>query len=225
MRHDELVCVRLELGLEVGDLDVASLVAGHHHHVDAGHGRAGGVGAVGRGRDQADPAMVVASAGVVGLDGQQAGQLALGAGVGLQRHRVVAGDLGQPALQLGDELAVADGLVAGRERVDRSELGPGHRDHLGGGVQLHGARAQRDHGAVQGQVAVGQAAQVAQHAVSEWCRWKTGWVRIGELAHQVRRDVLGLGADRGIELVDRCLDAERGPAPTRPPRGWWSRPG
>ena len=44
------------------------------------------------------------------------------------------------------------------------KTGPGDGDHLTGGVELHGARAQRDHAAVQCQVLVGQLADVTQHA-------------------------------------------------------------
>ena len=40
-----------------------------------------------RRRDQADVALVVAAGAVVAADGQQAGELALRPGVGLQRHR------------------------------------------------------------------------------------------------------------------------------------------
>jgi len=38
------------------------------------------------------------------------------------------------------------GLVERCERVHVSNLGPGHGPHLRGGVELHGARAQRNHG-------------------------------------------------------------------------------
>ena len=97
-------------------------------------------------------------------DRQQPGQLALRAGVGLHAHRVVPGHLGQPPLQLGDQLARSPAVCVGRrERVDVGELRPGHRLHLGGGVELHRARAERDHAAVQRVVPVGQPAQVAQH--------------------------------------------------------------
>ncbi|MNS81195.1 hypothetical protein D3C72_1149020 [compost metagenome] len=44
-----------------------------------------------------------------------------------------------------------------------AELGPGHRDHLGGGVELHGAGAERDHGVVQGQILGFETVDVAQH--------------------------------------------------------------
>ena len=53
-------------------------------------------------------------------DGQEAGVLALAAGVGLQRHLVVAGDLGQgPPPGRRSSLPVAGGLVGGGEGVDR----------------------------------------------------------------------------------------------------------
>ncbi|KAG1535162.1 hypothetical protein G6F50_015375 [Rhizopus delemar] len=99
----------------------------------------------------------------VAADRQQAGVFALRARVGLQADVVVAGDLAQRGRQAINQLVVALALRSGCERVDQRELGPGDRDHLGGGVQRHGARAQRDHRAIQGQILVGQAAQVAQH--------------------------------------------------------------
>ena len=47
--------------------------------------------------------------------------------------------------------------------MDVGELWPGDGDHLAGGIELHGATAQRDHAAVQGQVLVAEAADIAQH--------------------------------------------------------------
>ena len=85
------------------------------------------------------------------------------AGVRLQGAGVVAGDRAQPALQVADQLGVARGVGRRRERVQPGELRPGDRLHLGGGVQLHRAGAERDHRPVERHVAVGQAAQVAQH--------------------------------------------------------------
>ncbi|MCY1406434.1 hypothetical protein D9M71_217010 [compost metagenome] len=43
------------------------------------------------------------------------------------------------------------------------ELRPGDGDHLAGGVELHGAGAQRDHRLVQRQVLVLQLLEVTQH--------------------------------------------------------------
>ena len=100
---------------------------------------------------------------VVGADGQQPGQLALRPGVRLDGDPVVAGHLGQPALELVDQAPVAGGVLGGRERVQVGEAGQAHRLHLGGGVELHRAGAERDHAAVEGVVAGRQPAQVAQH--------------------------------------------------------------
>ena len=138
-------------------------VAADHDHAHAGHDRAGGVGAVGGGGDQADVAGMVAAAVVPGADGEQAGILALAAGVGLERDGVEAGDLLEPGLEVAEQGLVAGGLVLRREGVEVGELGPGDRDHLGGGVELHGAGAERDHRAVEGDVLGLEAAQVAQH--------------------------------------------------------------
>ena len=91
------VAVRVDLRAQVVEVDVAVVVAGDDDHAHAGHHGARGVGAVRGRRDQADVAARVAARAVVGADRQQAGELALRAGVRLQRHGVVAGDLGQPA--------------------------------------------------------------------------------------------------------------------------------
>ena len=48
-------------------------------------------------------------------------------------------DLNTQTFQLVDQLKVALGLLERRERMDVGELGPGHRLHLSGGVELHGA--------------------------------------------------------------------------------------
>ncbi|MNM52925.1 hypothetical protein D3C81_640150 [compost metagenome] len=160
-QRSQLRPVLLGLELQVGDIDVATLVAVDHHHPHAGHLRRGRVGAMGRRRDQAYIAPCLATAGVVGADRQQAGILTLGTGIGLQRHGVIAGGRAEHGLQFIGQLAVTLRLLSRGEWVQGAELGPGDRDHLAGGIELHGARAERDHAAVQGQVLVGQAAQVA----------------------------------------------------------------
>ena len=113
--------------------------------------------------NEADVAMRLAAARVPGLDREQARVLALRAGIRLQRHRRVAGDRAQHPLEVGDELAIAFRLVGRRERVNIGERRPRHRNHLARRVQLHRARAERDHRAVERDVAVGETAQVAQH--------------------------------------------------------------
>ena len=163
--HDrrQAVGVGLALGAQVVEVDRAVVGGRHHDDPHAGHHRGRGVGAVGRGRDQADVALSRAVGAVVGADRQQPGELALRPGVGLDRDPVVAGHLGQPLLELADQLAVAGRVLGGRERVQVGEAGQADRLHLGGGVELHRAGAERDHAAVEGVVAGREPAQVAQH--------------------------------------------------------------
>ena len=60
-------------------------------------------------------------------------------------------------------LLVALGLVQGHKGMQVGKLRPADGDHLTGGIQLHGAAAQGNHGVCQGEVLVLQALQVAQH--------------------------------------------------------------
>ena len=82
----------LGLGLEVGDVDVAAVVAIDHHDLQAAHLGGRRVGAVGRFGDQADVAMALALRRLVAADGDQAGVFALGAGVRLHADGREAGD-------------------------------------------------------------------------------------------------------------------------------------
>ncbi|KAG1242039.1 hypothetical protein G6F68_016390 [Rhizopus microsporus] len=135
---------------------------------------------------------------VVAADRQQAGVFALRAGVRLQADRVVTGALHQHRFQRVDQFLVAQRLVGRHQRMDLRELRPGHRNHLGGGVELHRARAQRDHRAIHRQVLVGQRTQVAQQFVLAVMGVEH---RVGQergLAQQAGRERVG-GA--GIELM------------------------
>ena len=117
----------LEVGgtlLQVVEVHVAVAVALDHDDVHAGHHGAGGVGAVGRGGDQAGGPLPVTVGVVPRTDCQEAGQLALGAGVGLERYPVVSGDLYEHPLQVCDQVVVSGDLVHGCQRVDACELGP-----------------------------------------------------------------------------------------------------
>ena len=100
-RRGQCVAGSGSLCLEVGKVDVALRVAAHDDHLQAGHHGAGRVGAVRARRDQAHVPARVAAAAVVGADRQQAGELALAAGIGLQADRVVAGDRQQHRLRAG----------------------------------------------------------------------------------------------------------------------------
>ena len=110
-------------GLEVGDVDVAGVVAFHADDFHAGHHRGGRVGAVGGNGNQADVAVAVAARLVVAADGEQAGVFALRAGIRLQRDGGEAGDFRQPVFQQAKHLAVALALVGGHEGCSEATSG------------------------------------------------------------------------------------------------------
>ena len=73
--------------------------AGDDDDAHAGHDGAGRIGAVRRRRNQHDVALRVAAVAVIGANHHQAGELALRAGVRLQRHGGEAGDLARAPLR------------------------------------------------------------------------------------------------------------------------------
>ena len=162
-QRGEIARVLVGLLLEIRQVDVAARVAGRHDHLHPGHHRARRVGAVRRGGNQHDVAVALAAALMPGADDEQAGQLALRAGVRLQRDRREAGDLAQRGLERREHLGVAGRLLDRCEWVQAGELRPRHRDHLGRGIQLHRAGAERDHRRVEADVLPLEAADVAHH--------------------------------------------------------------
>ena len=159
----QLRTMEIDLLSEIAEIDVAVAVAGHHDNPHPGHRRTGRVRAMGRGRDEADGAFGVTVAAMPGADGEQSGELALGAGVRLQGHGVVSGDLGQPAFEISDDPEGAHGVLRRGERVQIGEPRPGDRLHLHCSVELHGAGPERDHRAVEGEVEVGELPEMAHH--------------------------------------------------------------
>ena len=102
-------------------------------------------------------------AAVIRADHQQPCQLALGARVRLQRHRREARDLTERRFELAEDAGVARRLIEWRKRVHLAELGPRHGQHLGRGVQLHGARPERDHRGLEPDVLRLEAADIPHH--------------------------------------------------------------
>ena len=188
--------MRLGLGAQVGEIDVALIVAGDDDDPHAGHLRGRRIGPVRRRRNQADVAMCFAAACVVRADDEQARVLALRPCIGLQRDRRVAGRRAEHALQPGDHLAIAFGLIGGSERVHVRELAPGDRNHLGDRVQLHRARAQGDHRAIERDVPVGESTQIAQHL-------RFGVVAIERRVREERRSAM---QSDGVCIVNRRLE-------------------
>ena len=94
---------------------------------------------------------------------QQTRILALRAGVRLHADCVITGQFYQPFGKLADHLVITFCLLWRAERMQFSEFRPSDRDHLGGSVQLHGARSQRDHCLVQGQIFALQRVHITHH--------------------------------------------------------------
>ena len=143
----------VDLAAEIVEVDVAAGVRGHLHELVAGHRHAGRIRAVGRVRDDdPPPLLVLAAVGEVRVHEHQAGQLALRAGGGLQRHRVEAADLGQDLLQTPHELERALRSVFVLERMEIDEPGQPRSDLVHARVVLHRARAERIEAGVHAEV-------------------------------------------------------------------------
>ncbi|KAI6753363.1 hypothetical protein HG531_005532 [Fusarium graminearum] len=147
--HDssELISVLDTLGLEILNVQVTSLaVTLDGDDLHASHSGRGRVGTVGRNGDQANLSLLARASLVVGLYAAKTGKLTLSTRVGLQSCSVHTSDLGQVLGEGADKGLVTGSLLDRGEGVDVVDTGVGNGEHLGGGVELHGARAQRDHG-------------------------------------------------------------------------------
>mmetsp|Transcript_28308 Transcript_28308/g.91616 ORF Transcript_28308/g.91616 Transcript_28308/m.91616 type:complete len:458 (+) Transcript_28308:216-1589(+) len=148
----EVGLVQLNLLLEVVHVRVAHVVALDGNDVHAAHGSGGGVGSVSSTGDEADVAVGVAMVLVVLTDRHQPCVLASSSSVGLLGDGIEAGNVHEPLVELVQKLVVSLDLIDGHEGMDRVDLGPGHGDHLRGGVELHGAGAKRDHRGVEAKI-------------------------------------------------------------------------
>mmetsp|Transcript_38161 Transcript_38161/g.107835 ORF Transcript_38161/g.107835 Transcript_38161/m.107835 type:complete len:471 (+) Transcript_38161:431-1843(+) len=196
----QLVFVGLHLLLEVLHVDVALAIGAHCDDLHARHDGRGRVGAVGGDGDNAHIPVGVAICLVEATDGHEAGILSGGAGVRLQGHGIKAGDGAQLRGEGVEHGLVALRLVGGAEGVQAAELGPCHRDHLRGGIELHGAAAQRDHGMHQRQVLVLQPFQVAQHLMLRVVEVEDGLLQEGGRA--------GHGANSALHAASEGLSGE-----------------
>ena len=181
------------LGTQVVEVDVALSVAGNDDDLHPRHRRARGVRAVRRDRDQADVAPPFASRLVVGPDDEEAGVLALRSGIRHQRYSGKSGDFGELLFEGRGQFRVPFDLIAGREGVDGGKAGVGDRKHFRGGVQLHRARAERDHRRGQRQVFRFEPFHVAE-------QFGLGAVRRKNRVGENRAGAMVGGSDR---LIDR----------------------
>jgi hypothetical protein len=99
--------------------------------------------------------------------------------------------------ELPEQRVIAARLIGRCERMQIAKLRPGQRDHFGGCVQLHGAGAERDHRAVEREVAVGEFAHVAQQLGLRAVRVEYRMGEEGAAALQIRRQRLARG---GLDL-------------------------
>ena len=190
------VGILLALGPDLGHVDVAIGVAAGHHHLHPRHLGAGRIGAVGRGGDEADRPVALAAGPLPGLDDQEPRIFPLAAGVRLKGDAGVAGRLAEPLTQLPVEHRISLELVGRREGMNVGEAGPGDRDHLAGGIELHRAAAQRDHAPIKGQILVTQTPDVAEHR-------RLGVMRV---EHRMGEERARAAKRHGDERVDSPLE-------------------
>ena len=72
-------------------------------------------------------------------------------------------NLGKPAFQLLEDFPVALGLGRWNEGMQSPYGLPGHRQHLGGGIQLHRAGTERDHRGGQRKILRLETSEIAEH--------------------------------------------------------------
>jgi len=84
MKRGQFMPMLLRFIPEIRRIDIAVLVAGHHHDFEPGHHRTGGICAVGRLRNEADIPMPLTAFLVIFAYHQKAGILSLRAGVRLK---------------------------------------------------------------------------------------------------------------------------------------------
>jgi hypothetical protein len=105
-------------------------------------------------------------------------------------------------------------LLERREWVDGRELGPGDGDHLGCGIQLHRARAERNHRAVEPHVFPLEALEIAHHLRFRTMRGEDRMGHERRLAGEARRQLarqLCVRDARNGSPCRLCKNADNGP--------------
>ena len=191
----EPIAVLRALGPQFVQIDISLRIAAGDHHFHPRHLGAGRIGAMGGGWDQADGAVALTTGLLPGLDHEQASIFPLAAGIRLEADAGVAGRLAEPGPQLAVEQRIALQLIGRREGVQVGKLGPRDRDHLAGGIELHRAAAEGNHAAVEGEIPVAQAADIAEHR---------RFAVVG-VEHRVRQEAAGALEGRRDERLDALL--------------------
>ena len=134
----------------------------------------------------------------------------------MQADACIAGGLAQPLAQLLIKQGVALELISRSKGVHVGKLGPGNGNHLAGGIELHGARAQRNHASVERQIFVAQLADVTQHAgfgvvaIEDWmCEECAGTAQASRnegVATFFKRRPVGQGLAAFCKARPECFD-------------------
>ena len=161
----EIIAVRFGFCTQIVHVDIALFVTGHHHDLHIRHRCRCRIRTMRRRRDQANSTVRLTARFMVFLNDEQTGIFALRAGIWLQAHGGVAGRSAEHLLGFRDHAAETFGLRSRCERVNVGKLRPSDRQHFRGCIELHGARAERNHAAIERQILIRQFAQIAQHGV------------------------------------------------------------
>ena len=197
--------VFVDLAREGFEIDAAVGVGLEILDLVAADGRGGGVGAVG-GVGNDDLAARIALRLVPCANQQNAGELAVRAGGGLQRDGVHAGDFDEAALQQVDDFKHALRERLGAVGMRFGQAFDARDEFVDARVVLHRAGAERIHAEVDGVVPGGEAREVADDfdlaQLGQQARRFA--VRIAEqrrgidFRHVERRQLVGLLARRGL---------------------------
>mmetsp|Transcript_10487 Transcript_10487/g.27884 ORF Transcript_10487/g.27884 Transcript_10487/m.27884 type:complete len:335 (+) Transcript_10487:983-1987(+) len=200
----ELVLVLLGFSPQILHVNVTLVIAANRHDRHAKHLGRGWIRPVGRGWNDAHVAVMIAARLVIFLDRKQASVLALGTRVRLQRYFRKASDVGEILFEISKEFVVTLDLISWREWMKLTNFWPSDGHHFCSRVQLHGARAERDHRMHQRDIARLQTHQVPQHFMLRVVRVEH-WVRhIARLAFVSRTNEW---ARRRLHFFDQCVKA------------------
>jgi len=111
--HQRRECLRvlLCLGAKIVEDDVAVAVAGDDNDLQSGHRRARRIGAVGGRRNEDDIAFRLAPIAMIRTNRHQPGELTLGSGIRLERHRVETRDGAERVFELSENLPISFRLI------------------------------------------------------------------------------------------------------------------
>ena len=138
----EFILVGFRFGAQVVHVHVALGVAGAGDGSESCLDSRSGVGAVGGGGNQNLVAVSLPDALLVGADDAESCVFACRARVGLQADAGESGDGLQFLAEVVYQFSVAFRLFFGHQRVHVHEFGAAEGEHFGGGVELHGTRAE-----------------------------------------------------------------------------------